>query len=360
MHKFFIIFSLIIMIFIAKFYFFKPLNSEKNKKEYHHLEQPIKRYYSNEMRYHFNINGISAQIPYATNMDISKDHKKVTKLILSIHSSSYNPDIYLDNSLALFKKNRTLNQKILIISPAFFRKDKTKLLNIVKWSVSPFWGSSRGIFKSKKIELSSYEVLDDILTHIITSKNFPNLSSIVILGHSAGGQLVNRYASCNTIEDNIALEHEISMKYLVMAPSSYVYFDGRRAKNDNNLAFYFPFGVNKKYNFWGYGVEHLYSYHKRHNITADDIRFQYKYRKVLYLVGENDTTDRALDKSRSAMFEGKNRKERLQIYYNYLQAYYGKEITDYQTMSIIPNVGHWGKALMLSDEGKRFILSDIE
>jgi hypothetical protein len=84
---------------------------------------------------------------------------------------------------------------------------------------------------------------------------------------------------------------------------------------------------------------------------------EYKYRKVLYLVGELDTKDFALDKSKSAMLEGSNRLERMKIYYNYLKTYYGDEITDHQSMSVVPHVGHSGRALMHSAEGRKFILA---
>ena len=339
-------------------YYSPPATEEKKSlpEDVRLIKPKQHRYLSDDTRYHFTINSIAAQIPYASNMMLDKAHTEVTRLILAIHSSSYNPDTYLDNSLSLLGNDAALNSETLIIAPAFYRKDKTDLSDIVAWRSSPFWGGSRALYQEKKIKLSAYEILDDILTRIITSKYFPNLSDIVILGHSAGGQLVNRYAASNTIEDTVALEHGISMRYLVMAPSSYVYLDGKRVKRDSYTEFKFPFGANKKYNYWGYGLEHLYSYHKRHAITAETIRSQYKYRKVLYLVGERDTKDFALDKSKSAMREGGNRLGRLKIYYNYLKHYYGEGITKYHSMAIIPNAGHLGKVLMGSNEGRNFIL----
>jgi len=343
---------------IGKTYFFPPTANDKkiSSRDIHPAKPKQHRYLSNRTRYRLTINSVTAQIPYASNMILHEKHKEITRLIVAIHSSSYNPDTYLENSLSLFRNDISLNEKTLVIAPAFYRKDKTDLSDIVTWSTSPFWGSSRALYQGEKIKLSAYEILDDILTRMITSKYFPNLSDIVILGHSAGGQMVNRYAASNTIEDTVALEQHISMKYLVMAPSSYVYLDGKRSKRDKNDEFAFPFGANKKYNDWGYGLEHLYSYHRRHGITAEAIRSQYRYRKVLYLVGEKDTKDFALDQSKSAMREGVNRLERLKIYYHYLKNYYGEEIADYHSMAIIPNASHSGKVLMRSKKGRKFIL----
>ncbi|RUM74085.1 MAG: hypothetical protein DSZ10_02260 [Sulfurovum sp.] len=349
---------LVILVVVAISYGYQ--SNDVVKENTTHQTKPLQvkthRYKSDTQRYHFDIRTVHAQIPYASNMRLSDVHTEVRHLIVAIHSSSYNPDTYLNNALSLFESGATDSGKTLIVAPAFFRKDKTKLSDIVTWDVSPFWGSSRASYHKEKVELSAYEVLDDLLRRIIGSKNFPNLSDIVILGHSAGGQMVTRYAACNTIEDTEALKHHISMRYLVMAPSSYLYMDGRRAKRSDHTVFEFPFGAHKQYNNWGYGLKHLYAYHKRNHITADNIRWNYKYRKVLYLVGELDTKDFALDKSKSAMLEGSNRLERMEIYYDYLKTCYGDEITDHHSMSVVPHVGHSGRALMHSAEGRKFIL----
>jgi len=315
------------------------------------------RYLTHNTRYKFRINKIDAQIPYATNLDIQIPNPHISRVVLAIHSSSYNPDTYLDNTLALLKASPKIKGQILIIAPAFYKHSKTTMEDIVTWKNAPFWGSSRAQYQDKNIQLSAYEILDHILTKVITSNNFPNLKDIVLLGHSAGGQMVNRYAASNTIETRIASLYNVTMKYLVMAPSSYVYFNNKRVMKDSLDKFKIPKEVDIKYNVWGYGLDKLYSYHKRHNITASKIINQYAKRKILYLVGENDDKqDKSLGKSKSAMMQGKNRKERAIIYYNHLQAYFGNSITKLQTLNIITGVGHWGKALMLSKTGREFIL----
>lgn len=323
------------------------------------LLRTTKRYLSNDTRYKFKINKVQAQIPYATNLNINTYNPNITRLVLAIHSSSYNPDTYLNNTLELFKKFPDMKDKILIISPAFFHENRTSIQDIVTWSVSPFWGSSSALYKDKNINLSAYEIVDNILTRIITSDNFPNLKDVIILGHSAGGQMVNRYAASNNIETRIALHYDINMKYLVMAPSSYIYFNEKRVVNSSLNKFKKPKVKNSKYNVWGYGLDKLYGYHKRHKITARYIKEQYSKRKVLYLVGEHDEKrDKSLGVSKGAMMQGKNRKERAIAYYTHLKKYFGSSITQIQKMEIIKGAGHWGKALMSSKEGTKFILYD--
>ncbi|HFS85117.1 MAG TPA: hypothetical protein ENK72_00665 [Epsilonproteobacteria bacterium] len=223
------------------------------------------------------------------------------------------------------------------------------------WNTAPFWGSSRGLITSQKVNISAYEVLAHLLMSIILSGNFPHLKQIVILGHSAGGQLVNRYAASNTIEETF----NIPVKYMVMAPSSYLYFTDERICDKREKKFCKLKEKDKQLNRWGYGTEKLYGYHKRHHITPHSMKRRYQHATILYLVGENDDKrDASLSTHIGAMAQGNHRKERAMIYYNYLQHLFGSDITRNQKLVIVPNVGHWGKGLMRSREGTQFILFD--
>ena len=50
---------------------------------------------------------------------------------------------------------------------------------------------------------------------------FPNLKTVVVVGHSAGGQFVNRYAAGGAGCPNPLVE----VRYVIMNPSSYLYVD---------------------------------------------------------------------------------------------------------------------------------------
>ena len=58
--------------------------------------------------------------------------------------------------------------------------------------------SSSGAYPRDE-SFSSFEVMDNIITHIIYSEKFPNLTQIVLTGFSGGGQFVNRYAASNRV-----------------------------------------------------------------------------------------------------------------------------------------------------------------
>jgi len=56
------------------------------------------------------------------------------------------------------------------------------------------------------------------------NKFFPNLRSIVVAGHSAGGQFVTRYEMSNRVHDSIS----IPISYVVSNASAYTYVDDMR------------------------------------------------------------------------------------------------------------------------------------
>ena len=87
--------------------------------------------------------------------------------------------------------------------------------------------SSSGSYPREE-SFSSFEVMDDIISQIIYGENFPNLAQIILTGFSGGGQFMNRYASSNRIQEKFEDENNIVFKYLVAAPSSFMYFNDER------------------------------------------------------------------------------------------------------------------------------------
>ena len=62
---------------------------------------------------------------------------------------------------------------------------------------------------------TSFDVMDEILMRLARSEAFPNLRSIVLAGHSAGGQFVGRYQMSNQVHDKLKLP----ITYIVANPS---------------------------------------------------------------------------------------------------------------------------------------------
>ena len=309
-------------------------------------------------RYIFNINGVSAQIPYSSNMPLNSKNLKVTKLLLAIHSSNFNADMYLKNSLDLAKKMGK-QDSTMVLAPQFLITsllDKRVKRDFLYWEVPPFRASSKALYKNRKVQVSAYEILDDIVKKISFSGNFPNLKEIVVFGHSAGGQMVNRYAAYSNI-----VTSNIKIRYVVMAPSSYVYFNKQRYVKNSHYNFFIPKIPTKKYNRWGYGTERLYSVHKRNHVTAKAMEQQYRNAHVSYMVGsrDNNVNDSSLAKGLAAMLQGKHRLDRAIIYHKYLQIYFSRDIVKQHKLYIVDGVGHSSKGLMNSKKGYEVFFNKI-
>ena len=191
--------------------------------------------------------------------------------------------------------------------------------DIESWELSPdtpYWQNLTGWTIGNKsistsqhprdFQLSSYTIMDSLLSFI--DSKFANVNDIILVGNSAGAQFINRYAGGSSLAFND------KMRFVISAPSSFLYFDENRYQFPNSWAT--PSNCNN-YNKYKYGLEDLNDYM---SISGEDsIIARYLKRDIMYLVGEQDnggTTDC------QSMVQGQNRLERTLTYYNYLQYFY--------------------------------------
>jgi hypothetical protein len=73
-------------------------------------------------------------------------------------------------------------------------------------------------------KITSFDFMDTIVNKLGNKSAFPNLKTIVLAGHSAGGQFSNRYEMANLVHEEVG----IPMTYVVSNPSSFAYLDSIR------------------------------------------------------------------------------------------------------------------------------------
>lgn len=122
---------------------------------------------------------------------------------------------------------------------------------------------------------------------------------MVIIGNSAGGQYVNRYAAVGRIPDILA-KRGISVRFIIANPSTYLYFDHERPVAIPNAA-----GLNR----WRYGFEAAPGY--VHSSPQQSLE-RYLARDVTIVLGSEDRDGAGLllEVSPAAMAQGANRLER--------------------------------------------------
>jgi hypothetical protein len=187
---------------------------------------------------------------------------------------------------------------------------------------------------------SSFEVIDRLIDAAIKLNS--GIGRIIILGHSAGGQFIVRYAAINSRHDSLA-QQGISIRYVVANSSSYPYLDQTRfhfnSAGEILITSREELIVCPRYNEYKYGLEQLYGYAE--TLSAQTIRTRLLTRPVMFVLGMADT-DRewGLDKSCEADMQGKNRYGRGLLYKHHL-GYLAKGSPKSQHIWLeIPEVGH--------------------
>ena len=207
-----------------------------------------------------------------------------------------------------------------------------------------------------KAQVTSYQVADEILQRLARKDVFPNLRSIVVAGHSAGGQYTTRYAMTNMSHDRLG----IGVRYVVANPSSYTYPDAlrpviedvaqaaaraSRAKPAVSFQAYGDADKCASFDQWPYGLQKRVGYSAQ--FPAEQLIKQLTSRPTTFLVGEYDIHPvSGFDGSCSAMAQGSTRLARGLAYGRYLNEKFG---ASHQTM-VVPACSHNARCIFTTNQ----------
>lgn len=302
------------------------------------------------------VEGNTLKIPIYTNHDLLASNPIIEKAIIVIHGTNRNADDYFENMEIAANSVADRTNNMLIVAPQFLTETDIDFHGLdeehLYWTSGGWKSGSNSRNEDtnpRPARIPSYAVLDSLLLHV--TGQFPNLKSIVFTGHSAGGQVAQRLAATSPITHLLCENFGVSIRYVVANPSSYVYMDDQRKLGNSTTEFGFPTNFCTDYNEWKYGLEELFTYPQLVGIPT--IRDNYKKTQVTYLLGEedNDANSSSLDTDCAAELQGEHRLERGMVYYNYLQHYYGTEITATHDLVTVPRVGHNNFEMYNSHEG---------
>ena len=294
----------------------------------------------------------SLALPYCSNKSPVQHDASVRRAVVVLHGTGRNATGYYQSMLRAAGAAGKSHESI-IFAPHFLTRDDIEHHHL--GNEVPFWtddnwkhGAPSLLGSAGNAQVSSFSVVDLVLDLLTDTARFPNLKSVVVAGHSAGGQFANRYAG--------GTAHPYPVKFVVANPSSYLYMDKRR-RLPFAPAFTFPSPSEEQgcgmINSYKYGLDHLNVCGYMLAVGAEQIRARYEQRRVTYLLGEddNDPGDDDLDKSCAASYQGRHRYERGATYYDYLQEYYGPSITLKHRFVPVPGVGHSAGDMFNSPEG---------
>ena len=93
------------------------------------------------------------------------------------------------------------------------------------WDASNHWKRGNLSSRDRKQRISSFAAIDEIAAALSDRKRFPNVRRIVIAGHSAGGQFVQRYTAGRPPQE---WERRLPIRYVIANPGRYFYFNDLR------------------------------------------------------------------------------------------------------------------------------------
>ncbi|KAF9041724.1 hypothetical protein BDZ89DRAFT_314733 [Hymenopellis radicata] len=270
-----------------------------------------------------------------------QDTNKVQRAVIHIHGANGNyggaPE-YFDALYAGVNKaseiNPNVNQNTVALMAPYFVSDTRNLVrsNIMFWPGTTWYTGATSIYPPGA-NISSYDVLDQILQYFNDITLYPNMKQIVVSGHSMGAQMAHRYAA---VGKDLGLH--VPVVYWLGNPSSFLWLDATR-----------PFATDTcpTYNDWGHGLDNYSNDYEKDFVDAvgaAGVRLRYQSRLIAYARGLNDFGDYSEGEC-APYTTGGNRGERM---YNFLDAF---PIDAGDTTDFMAGVGHNGLDMATSDSG---------
>lgn len=285
--------------------------------------------------------------PFYASCDWSAVHPGIRRAVIMIHGRLRNADAYFQLAGQARDAAGDAGRDTVLIAPQFLAAADVAAHRLSPDTLHWDWtGWMGGDAASGPAPLSSFDVLEAMLDVLARRERFPALEAIVMAGHSGGGQVVQRYAVVARGDDAL---RDLDMRYVVVNPSSYVYFDRRRPAAQGGFA---PCDTARcpGFNDWKYGLERLPAY-ARQAASPQALEEAYVRRDVTVLLGgaDCDPAHPALDTSCAARAQGAHRLERGLAYARYMRLRHPAAF-GHRTL-VVDGVGHDGAGMFASPEG---------
>ncbi|CAB3816203.1 hypothetical protein ABE599_03205 [Achromobacter mucicolens] len=300
------------------------------------------------------------KMPVYANRDLTKDDLRgIKQVLIVIHGVKRDADQYFETAAALVAADPARAGDTLVLAPRFSGSIDSGFAGMAAWRKASWEDGQESVQAAgRPAPVASFQVLDDLLRSLNDRKRLPSLTGLVLAGHSAGAQLVHRYAVLNNL-DGALRRDGLTLRYVIANPSSYLYLTNERPRADGKGYAPYERGICPTYNQYKYGTDKLPAYARE---TDDATLFvRYAARDVVYLLGgaDNNPEHRLLDKACGAEAQGATRLARGTGYVQYehvLAARGGKPITLRHTAFEVGGVGHDGKRMFESICGVRALL----
>jgi hypothetical protein len=287
-------------------------------------------------------------------------NEAITRALIVLHGSTREADGNFRSALAAGFLAGALEDTVIVsprIASAAANCHDTLAPNEISWNCNT-WRSGGAAVSNP--EVTSFDFLDEVLRKLARKEIFPNLKQIVFVGHSAGGQVVNRYEMANQVHEKLG----VPVTYIVANTSSFAWPDSTRPTDaafsvqahppgyipavPANASAFHEFGGGRDcttYDRWPYGLKDRTGYAAKE--TDDQLKKQLISRPTIYMAGELDVFPLGgFDSSCPAMAQGPTRLARAEAFGKFVN----EKLGAHHMVKIIPLCGHNGRCMFTSED----------
>jgi hypothetical protein len=294
------------------------------------------------------------------NFPLDTRNEAITHAVIVVHGAGRDADNYFRSALAGAFLAGAL-PTALVISPRMASNAggcrDSLAQNEISWNCSSWREGGPSVSHP---DVTSFDLLDEILRKLARRDVFPNLRGIVVTGHSAGGQVTNRYGMSSKVHDSLG----VPVRYVVANPSSYAWPSDERPTGpaawplQAGAPGYVPAVAADApafrrlrdgrgctlYDQWPYGFKNRTGYSA--SISDSQLTRQLVSRPFTYLLGEDDILPLSgFDGSCEAMAQGPTRQARGQAYAKYVN----ERLGGHHEVVVVTGCGHNGRCIYTSE-----------
>ena len=299
---------------------------------------------------HYTTSGDTLSQPYYRNISIDSVSENIRYAIISLHGDGRNAYEHF-NIITQAAANAEVGDSTILLAPLYPFQDDINQYNlgddVLYWSDND-WNAgdlSRNTQSNPRpFRISSFSTMDTIYHRL--AENNPSLERIVLTGHSAGSQMVVRYAAGGRAQEALN-SLGIELVYVPTNTPSFLYYDDNRVLNQGADVFEFGPTDCGSASQYKYGLDNLNQYMEATGGAA--IKENYGLANTTYLIGQYDFGGQTNTCAR--MVQGNNRLIRTHIYFSYISFYYGDSIYNKHRMAEIPSAYHEFDQMVFTDCG---------
>jgi len=247
--------------------------------------------------------------------------------IVTIHGHSRNADDYFDKMTSIVS-GQGLADEVMVIAPKFITQYEQSSGSDWYWNTTSWKWGLQSYLSSNGNSLSTFKTIDFLLSKLSDKIQFPQLTDILVTGHSSGAAFIHMYSSTK----NNNSYNNTNLHFSVVNNQYFVHPDSTRLQANGSLIVPQNCAV---YNNWPYGYDALSPFMEI--IGKENSKNNFLSNKVDYFIAELDTETGDISSGCQYEFLGNNRYEKNMNYKMFMDIAYPNHQHGFTT---IPNLGH--------------------